>query len=422
MGEPEFTVKKIAQNTFFDLYDELSHRDHREGPSPTILVKNPLSASSSLFYPQKYRTTDFSSRGDLKVPKLSLGQLEEHKIKSKSQSVPIGPHIKKPPAELIAIEIPLKPVENDYFTSQPDSPNFRNTLTPSRQESCKASELSYESFYIPKIPKSIESEKSAPLSAQSPALRQYMHKLKELDSPYSDKPDIEIVKNDCSHPLYETLKNAKVLTFDGLLEMIFYECKKGAKVDGCCSRKKEILKEEEKLDYFYYALGQTAFDLTKLLHRNLLKKYFFEVLGTENLPRVNDWSRFGFPNDLEGFFKQNGSPLSFIIAIHIAEIISKNFMMQIFRTEAPFLDICFQLAIETYQMSKLSKMKKGLFAQNTVPSFFKLAAAGILNFFMVKQCKNIGNYDLLQSTIEQMRDNSMFLIGSIDSSILKKPT
>jgi hypothetical protein len=383
MENPGIAFKTISKASFFDLYNDLSARD------------KPLSPKTS---PKTPQSAHLSPKSKSRVPRLQV--YSQSPEVEESSPKPLLPKT-RPPSELIAVDIPLKPSEEtaDFGDQSHKSLDFHSSFRSSNF---------YESFNLPKVPKSLNSFEKA--SRETSSLKIYMEKLRELEG-FEESTD----------PIIVRLENTKLNSFDDILELIFCECSLKVKANGClfvkCSRDGKIL-ESQKLDFFYSTLGGAAFDSNKLLHRNLLKKYLFEVTQSQEVPGLSLWKKIGFPQDVNDFLSQRGSPLSLIIAIHILEMITFSFWKEILDLGVPFLDICFQLAIEAYQMSKISKLKN-YFSSNIVPNYFKLTTAAVLNFFMVKTCRVIDNYELLQKTVEQMRDNHIFLLQSVDPSILK---
>ena len=390
MENPGF--KTISKVSFFDIYNDLSHRDHSTTPIASPKVTTSI---------KSYHSNQLSPVDKFKVPRLSMYTASPER--EDSSPIPLLDKT-RPPSELIAVDIPLKPSEEtaDFGEYSEPSLDFQSSFRNS-----SSSQL-YHSFDIPKVPRSLNSFDKP--SRASSSLKVYMEKLRELEG-----------FSECNDPITEQLTNTKLNTFDGILELIFCECSLKVKAHGClftkCTREGKIV-ESQKLDFFYSTLANSGFDIGKLLHRNLLKKYFFESTQDEEVPPMAVWKKLGFPNDVQDFLSQRGSPLSLIIAIHILEMIKFSFWEEILSTNVPFLDICFQLSIEAYQMSKLSKLKS-YFSSNIVPNYFRLTTAGVLNYFMVKSCRTIDNYELLQKTVEQMRDNHLFLLQSVDPSILK---
>lgn len=395
MEVPQISVKSIPKVSFFELYNELSYRETEKVETPSSIhsskeLKNELSHS--------YRSGELTPSQGFQDMKLSnyLENPEQEEVNKDYIRA------KRPPTELIAIDIPLKSPDN---TAEFAESQLTSDFNSSYNQSINNSSFN-QSFEVPKIPKSIESIEN--ISKASSSLKQYMENLKDLDENESE-------------PIIQALENCKLHTFDSLLELVFCECKQKIKTKGClfikCTGGDRRIAENKKLDFFYETLGVATFDINKLLHRSLLKKYLFQVTSSESVPPINTWTKLGFPDDINDFFGQTGSPLAFIIAIHVVEIITPSFWSRISELNTPFLDICFQLSIEAYQLSKISKLKS-FFLTNIVPNYFKLTTAGILNFFMVKSCSQIDNYELLQRTVAQMRDNHEFLLNSIDSSII----
>ena len=395
MEVPQISVKSIPKGSFFEVYNELSHRETEKVVTPSV-----SRSSKELYneYLSSYRSGQLTPSRDGQDLKLSnyLENPEQEEI-NKDYIRP-----KRPPSELIAIDIPLKSPEDtaEFVESQ-----LTSDFNSSHNQTLSISNFE-QSFEVPKIPKSIESVEN--FSKASSSLKIYMEKLKDLDENESE-------------PIIQALENSKLHTFDSLLELVFCECKQKVRTKGClfvrCTGERGIA-ENKKLDFFYETLGVVNFDIGKLLHRSLLKRYLFQVTLSESVPPIGSWTKLGFPDDINDFFGQTGSPLAFIIAIHVVELIKPVFWSRICELNTPFLDICFQLSVEAYQLSKLSKLKPFFSFSNIVPNYFKLTTAGILNFFMVKSCTQIDNYELLQRTVAQMRDNHEFLLNSIDSSII----
>ena len=277
MAFNEFKVKIIPKTSFFEVYDELSYRDPRK-------EFDPIGFRSDGFFnhPAKEKFEGNNAWLNFKEPKANTDEL----FLSKPDQTR-----RKPPLELIAIEIPLKTEEISIESSSSSSANsakYMNAYKDSRNFSDKTSELSYNSFDIPKIPKSIQSTKSLLNLQQTQRIKSYTKHIKQAES-FSNIENIE--ENDKEEePLVLSMKDTKVLQFQELLDFIFNECgKQNKKTEGCfikCSKKDKI-KENQKVDHIFYVLGQSPFELSKLLHRNLLRKYFFSIDEKNPVPKLS---------------------------------------------------------------------------------------------------------------------------------------
>ena len=95
--------------------------------------------------------------------------------------------------------------------------------------------------------------------------------------------------------------------------------------------------------------------------------------------------------------------------------VSNDFFAKILNSGTSLLEISLEITLESYKLSKLSKIKKILYQKNHLQNFLKLTSFGIKNWFINKLEKNIDSYELTQQVIEKMRDNTQFLIESLEN-------
>ena len=431
MEASNFQVKSIPRHTFFEVYDELSHRDWRQEANSTINIQERQFNPVNPFIENQILSKSADTKSKFIIPPLNLGISNEIAQKT-TNSYKLGEeNRKKPPAELIAIEIPLNPegghLDISSSSSSRKSPAFNSNYQEYNYYSSKNSEISNDSLYIPKIPKSIQSLKSYSPSENYENMKKYMTRLHELDSGYTEneiilKSTYEKNNKTANYSLISILKECKVVEFLNIINDIMNESyKNNKKTEGClikCSRKVKI-NEEKRLEFLFHAIGSIKFDITKLLHRNILRRYLFSIEKTENIPETSQWNIFGFRSDPEEFFQKSGSPLALIVGVYVIDCISKPLFQKFVETNSSFLEITLELALESFKLSKLSKIKKNHFTKVPVKNYFRLTAAAVINWFNSKiSNNNIDDYELTQQVIEKMRDHTAILLDAIDGPML----
>ena len=299
MEASNFQVKSIPRHTFFEVYDELSHRDWRQEANSTINIQERQFNPVNPFIENQILSKSADTKSKFIIPPLNLGISNEIAQKT-TNSYKLGEeNRKKPPAELIAIEIPLNPegghLDISSSSSSRKSPAFNSNYQEYNYYSSKNSEISNDSLYIPKIPKSIQSLKSYSPSENYENMKKYMTRLHELDSGYTEneiilKSTYEKNNKTANYSLISILKECKVVEFLNIINDIMNESyKNNKKTEGClikCSRKVKI-NEEKRLEFLFHAIGSIKFDITKLLHRNILRRYLFSIEKTENIPETS---------------------------------------------------------------------------------------------------------------------------------------
>jgi hypothetical protein len=413
MEENTYEFKSIPMNTFFEVFDELSHRDMNSGRK--LVIIEDLTISKETNKAVSSNCPNEKTKRQI-VPPLSIGPQAAHTQSTWFQSFTGENSRKRPPSELIAIEIPLKPdeVTLESFSSK-DSPKFNNE---DLRSSSHVSRSSYDSYSIPKIPKSVHSSYSHKPSQDTARLKDYMNKLKEQDS--NNLENQSLLSDEETDSVLKTLKETKILELTEIIEAVLNENSNyKKKSEGCffkCSRK-EKANDDNKLEYFYHVLGLNPFDIFKLLHRKILKKYFCCASPDKKFPKALLWNAAGFPSSYESFLERPGSPLALLIGTFVLNSISQDFFNKISKSLTSLLEISLELSIESYKLSKLSKVKKVLSQQNAINNYIKLTSAGIINWFIQKNSKNIENYELTQQVIEKMRDHSSILIECLENNL-----
>lgn len=404
-----FQVKSIPRNTFFEIYDELSHRDGYDDTKPVIFNTDKPSISGNPFVDKNPQKSSLEPKQKPPIPMLNLGTKPEFQLKKPIQ---LENNRKKPPVELIAIEIPLKPdeINLDILSSSRASPEFKPEFSQSENFSRERSEASYNSFNIPKIPVSIQTNKSYLPSESSQKVQKYMRQLEILDDPNEKQDDLILV-----------MQESKIMEFSQIMEAIATECNRNDKGSGgCCTRKEKA--KFTKLEIFHHILGESSFDITKLLHRNILRKYIGCMCGNEVVPRTFEWKRLlGVEEIPSEFLVKEGAPLGLLLGGYVSQSVSRPFLDKILNSGVSFMTIVMEMSVESYKLTKLSKLKKMHFVTNQVNNFFKLTAAGIITWFIMKFASDIENYELTQQVIEKMKDYSMVLIASLESPLLSDP-
>ena len=428
MESQGFQVKSIPRSTFFDIYDELSHREGYNNTKSTIVKSASHFHSSVPFIQTSSSGKTLLPNHRTSIPLLNLGIKSDLGINSNLASSTLGNPRTRPPCQLVAIEIPLKPEEiNIEFSSSRDSPNFkRESSRPasaySKQAYSNTSEISANSLSLLKVPASAQSKQPYMHSATSQKVQEYLNKLQHLDSSCSGQKAFDRVP-EASDELSTVLQECKVVEFSELVDSLLSECyRKYKKSGGClvnCSRKERI-KEDKKLEYFYHFIGTETFDITKLIHRNILRKYIECICGPEIIPRVSEWEGIGFGQAHEEFFQRPGAPLGLILGIYVVISVSKPFLQKILQSDVCLLDVVMEISSEAYKLSTLAKMKKLHFMHNPVGNYFKLSAASIISWFILKFSTDADSYELTQQILEKMQESSMILIASLETPILAK--
>ena len=333
MEKQNFEVKTIPRHTFFEIYDELSHRDRLQETNPTINIQEKHSVSQNPFIEKELSCKSTDKKSTLNIPPLNLKSYHQNLDKKNNSSVFIEDNRKKPPIELIAIEIPLKTdeINLDISASSRKSPMFYSNCNDSKYINSKCSEISNNSLCEPIKPASLQSNKSYTINSHlSPNYKSKKPSINELEPGYleyraksqasneiqneknrekvdkeeegrnnqinneikdkikddlndeiNNKIDDEI-NNDVS--LIKILEECKIVDFPIIINDIITECfKNNRKSEGCllnCTRKVKI-NEEKRLEYLIHALGSTQLDITKLLHRNILRRYIYSITYDE---------------------------------------------------------------------------------------------------------------------------------------------
>ena len=254
----------------------------------------------------------------------------------------------------------------------------------------------------------------------------------EIDSVHSGEKVIEkdsgtsgdqVIENEAEevHAIATVLQESKIMEFSELVDSLLSECYRlNKKSAGClvnCSRKDKV-KEDKKLEYFYHFLGTEAFDITKLIHRNILRKYIQCICGPDLIPKTSEWKSIGIGQGHEEFFQRQGAPFGLLLGIYVFISVSKPFMQKMLQSDSPFIDVVIEISSEAYKLSKLAKMKKMHFMQNAVSNYFKLSAASIISWFILKFSTDADSYEITQQIIQKMQESSMILIASLETPMI----